>query len=196
MRFALSLVLSVFAAHAIADSTPRRCVERIREEGCRVSLGDEIRANLNAEKCRQVKSSTGKTTLELFLLKRSDKVVVVKTEGRDVSKPFCPMVKYTVDNSGIRDMKIIDNKVFMYSNDGQLYVMLADQQVYEILNSSGRSYRGIIDIKGVPRRPNQVALIGRTFETVLNTDSLNHRKLRKLQFVTYTNWFDSLFSDH
>lgn len=95
-----------------------------------------------------MESESGKTDLELFLLDKSDKLVVIKTKGSGVSKPDCPTTKFTVDSSGLKDMKIVDNKVFMISNDGQVYIMHSDETVYELLNSEGEHYTSVSEIEG------------------------------------------------
>jgi hypothetical protein len=196
---------SLVATSALANTLGQKCANRVRTAGCYLSNNDFGRIDSNVATCKQVRSGSGKTTLEIFVLKNSDKVVVVKTagEGVDMSQPaprHCPVVKYTIDYSGIKEIKIIDNKTFLLSNDGQLYYMLADQTVYEVLTARRDSYKSIADIKGLQAPKKGIQLIyGSGAQPYDLTDKeLNEKisegKVRKVQF-NFTSTQRSLFRD-
>lgn len=178
------------------QSQAERCAQRVRQAGCILSNNDVYRIDQNVQKCKHVESDSGKTHLEVFLLDKSDKLVVFQTKGPGVpdKQGKCPVIKYTVDKSGIKDVKIIGNKTFMVSNDGQLYVMMPDQTVSEVMTSAGKSYSTIEEIKGVPGDANAVHLIGKSFDFVMSEAKFNERKKEPLKFEkTYS--FESLFRD-
>ena len=126
-----------------------KAINRIKQAGCYLSGNDENRIRSNGDICKHIESGTGKTEMEVILLERSDKVVTVTTRGAQRSGNWCPTVKYDVDSSGISDVKIIKNKAYMVSNDGQVYFMYTDGSFYELLNSSRNSYKSVADIKGI-----------------------------------------------
>lgn len=180
-----------------SDGSPTKCANRVKEAGCSLSNNNFDRIGDNVESCKQVKSGSGKTTLELFLLRKSDKLVVIKTAGDGVSKPNCPVIKYTMDNSGISEIKVINNKVFMLAKSGRVYFMHADQSVYELLNSKQKSYSSVTDIKG-SQGGNAIVISGNGFSNELTNDDLQRKigngEVRKLSFfTTYTD--RSLFRD-
>lgn len=202
--FSLLLISTVLAASAFAngDAEARRCAERVRQAGCKMSNNDFDRIDDNVTSCKHMDSGSGKTSLEIFLLRKSDKVVVVKTKGSDVSKPNCPTIKYTVDYPGVEKVKVIGNKAYLLSYDGQLYVMYADQSIYEIYNSRGERYRSLTDIKGT-NGGQAIELIGRGMRVTLTDDMLQRKRdsvgswnpqARKLNFYVTTTQ-RSLFRD-
>ncbi len=127
----------------------RSAVERIQEAGCYLSKNNADRIKENGDICRHLESGSGKTEMEVILLKDSDKVVTVATKGANRDGNWCPTVKYDVDHSGIKEVKVIKNKTFMLSKDGQVYFMYTDGQFYELLTSDRNSYKGVKDIKGI-----------------------------------------------
>ncbi len=176
------------------ETAAQRCAKRVREAGCILSNNDIQRMDQNVQECKQVTSDSGKTRLEVFLLKNSDKLVVFEVKGPGVpNHGQCPVTKYTVDASGIKDVLIRGNKTWMISNDGQLYVMLPDQSVNEVMNASGKSYSGITKIKGLSDE-DDLHIIGKTFDSELSGETLAKRKHRKLDFFKYQT-FESLFRD-
>lgn len=129
-----------------------RCAERIRNS-CELSHNNRERIEDNVQTCKQFKSRSGGTTLQVLLLRDSGKVIAVQTEGADVrpgrNGNICPVTKYTIDRDGIDTMKVAGNKIFMLSRDGQVFFMYSDERVFELLNDrTRRSYRGVTDIKG------------------------------------------------
>ena len=193
MKFVVVSLMTLVSAVTFADSSPRGCLERVRQAGCYVSGFDMHEGVRNVEKCRHFESKQGSTELEVFLMKHSNKLVVVKTAGSQVRKPNCPMTRYTVDAAGMDDFKVIGNHLFALSNDGQLYMMLADQTFAEIMNSRGRPYSGIRDIKGSRSGHDSIVLIGRTFETELTIRDIQNRVKHPVRFEHYTTR-QSLFS--
>jgi hypothetical protein len=194
----LSVLSGAFSpVSALANAEGTRCAERVREAGCSLSNNDVDRIDDNVQTCKHMNSGSNKTELELFLLKNSDKLVVVQTKGSNKIGSYCPVIKYTVDRSGVKAIKIIGNKSYMLSDDGQLYVMYADQSVHEILNASGNSYRGIKSIKGVDSG-RAIEISGSTFKNVMTDDDLEAKKsrgqTRRLHFVV-TSTERSLFRD-
>jgi hypothetical protein len=181
------------------ESAAAKCARRVREAGCLLSNNDMERIKENVVECKQVTSAKGTTRLEIFRLDKSDKLVVFQTKGVGVPNHAgqCPLTKYTVDRSGIKDILVRGNKTYMISNDGQLYVMMPDQSVQEIYNGSGKPYGGgggITKIGGVNGDEGALHIEGKTFDSVLSEDTLNGRKKVALQFVkTFT--FESLFRD-
>lgn len=156
----LALTFSLASPAAFADSEARTCAKRVMER-CYLSHRDFDRIDANVETCKQFQ--TERSTLEVFLLKESNKVVVVKTDGFDfldlwdlllgISSDACPVSKYEIDNSGVKTMKIVDGRLFMLSQDGALYYLNSNERAFEILSSEGRSYRGIVSIHGVQGDP-------------------------------------------
>lgn len=135
MKFLILLVtLSTgFAFAAKPDhSQLQACIDRIP---CDLSKNNMKKIHHNVEICDQVVSKSGKTSLELFLLKDSDKIVVVKTKGPgvDVSKNICPMIKYPLGNGySAKDFTVIDNKVWIETHNRALFVMMPDQAIYHL----------------------------------------------------------------
>jgi hypothetical protein len=197
---------------AMASDTPERapssssdsraelekCIKRVETAGCALSNNNEDRIAANVFKCRHVESNSGKTKLEIFLLDRADKVVVVKTGGSGVSKPFCPTTKFTVDRAGIKDLKVIENRVFLVSNDGQVYFMHSDETFYELLNSRGYSYTGVANIKGANGGQSIVLEFRDGNRLVLDDQDIRNKiedgRFRQLEFYRYTT-NRSLFRD-
>ncbi len=177
----------------------RKCADRIRKAGCYLSNNDYDRIGDNVRECKHFESSTGKSEYEVMLLKESGRVVVVKTDGADVYKPNCPAIKYTIDRdsegrgraekTGIQEVKIIKNRVWMYSADGQVYFMNADEAVYELLNSKKKSYSSVTDIKGLDGGT-AIQLIfenGQTFDIDSDKlqDKIREKEVRKIWFVRH-----------
>ncbi|OFZ18421.1 MAG: hypothetical protein A2X94_15145 [Bdellovibrionales bacterium GWB1_55_8] len=158
----------------IANKGGRKCAKRVKAAGCYLSNNDFNRIDTNVEKCKHMESGSGKTELETFLMSDADKVVVVKTKGKGVVGSACPVMKYTMDQSGIVEMKVVGNRLFMLSKDGQVYFMHGDECVYELLNSNKKSYSTVNDIKG-SSDGNSVTLIGSSFEAELTTKDLADR---------------------
>src|SRR4051794_34951476 len=77
---------------APAQSQAARCAQRVREAGCLLSGNDLNRIEANVVKCKHVASAGGKVSLEVFLLDKSDKLVVFQTKGPGVpdSRRQCP----------------------------------------------------------------------------------------------------------
>lgn len=137
-----------------SESEQEKCaklVERVKQAGCYISKNDAERIEKNGDICRHIESSSGKTEMEIVLLEKSDKVVTIATHGAQRDGNWCPSVKYEVDPSGIEDFKVIKNKAFMLSKDGQVYFMYTDGSFYELLNSDKEQYKSVKAIKGSVR---------------------------------------------
>jgi len=77
----------------------------------------------------------------------------------------------------------------MYSADGQVYFMNADESIYELLNSKKKSYSSVKDIKGVDGGT-AIALImenGQTLEIDSEKlqDKIKDKEVRKIWFVRH-----------
>lgn len=186
-----------------ADASPEKCVARLEAAKCSMSSADKRTIMSSIDTCKQVTSGSGKTTLQVLVTNRSDKVIVVETQGADRgSKAECPTTKYVVDRSGIAEVKSIANRLYMRSNDGQAYLMYADERFYEILNSKKKPYSTIADIRGAREGedPNSVFLSfkngGQDFE--ISPEKLQEKmkdgQLRKLDFVYSLSW-SNIFSN-
>lgn len=162
MILAAALVLAASSAFA---SGKTKCINRI-EDSCRVSLTSQVGLEENVDECKQVSNG-----LEAVLLKNG-KVSLVNTYS-------CLGSQYRIDSAGIKEMKVIDNRLFMLSTDGQVYFMDDDRALFEILNSRGLSYTTVVDIKG--RRSGQaIELVFRNGGTpvVLEYSDLVRKALR------------------
>jgi hypothetical protein len=167
MKYILFL-LSLTTAFAFADSSPEDCARRVREAGCTLSVNNIMRIKDRVDKCRHMQSQNGNTELEIFLLDRSDKMVVVETSGANVRKPNCPVTKYSLDSSGVKNFKILGNKAFIVSNDQRLYVMMPDQQVYELTGVGS-----ILEVKGTNGGQEARLVTRRGGEKLLSAHELN-----------------------
>lgn len=125
-----------------------KCVKAVKD-ACGISGNDTDRIEDNVQLCKQVQSRSGRTKLQVFLLKNSERFVVVKIAGDGGPYAKCSRVKYTVDGSGLRDFKVIQGKAFLLSRDGTLYVMMPDENFYVVPNSGGVEYKGIANIRGL-----------------------------------------------
>lgn len=189
---------SAFAIEGAADAA--KCARRVRDAGCYLSNNDFDRIEDNVAACKQANDDAGR--IEVFLLKNADKVVVVKTSP--VVNQYCKVTKYSIDSRGIKTIKVIGNskigeRVFMLANSGRVYFMESDQDVYEVLNSKGKSYSNVAEIKGADSGK-AVHLIGErnSFDVLLTREALwkkiRDRELRKIDFTYYTTE-RSLFRD-
>lgn len=175
-------------ANGARGTGPSKCdasVSRIKE-ACGLSFWESELIEARADKCRQLTSGTGKTKVEFILMELSGKVVMLKTNGD--AKDLCTPIAYTIDSRGIKDFKIIANKAFLLSNDGQLYMATADQKVVEIKKADKDSYKGITEISGVQGNPDAIEIKGKTFKHILDSDDVAKRPKRELDFVRFSTW--------
>ena len=177
------------------DGKIDKCLVRLNASCNNLSGNNEERIADNVEKCRHVES--GKTKQELLQLKGSDKMIVVTTAGQGVYNKQCGMTKYTVDHSGIKDFKIIGNLAFMISNDGQVYYEVKNV-FYELLNSKGKSYSSVEDLKGSSDGKSVTLVFRDGNKLPITKDDLirkiDNDQTRKLEFRYYTS-ARSIFRD-
>lgn len=173
---------------SIASSSGEKCAKRIRSS-CEISNNDYGRISNNAQTCKRLESSSRATTLEVLLLDKSDKLIVVYTKGNGVNNRRCPTVKYEIDSSGIDEVKVVGNKLFMRSRDGQVYFMYADSTFYELLNSDYRSYRATEILGSQDGKTVTIRFAGNGELTLKNSDIQNKiraGKVRELSFYKTT----------
>lgn len=178
-----------------AESTPTDCLDRVRQEGCFVSDRDYVIAHNTVEKCRRVMSLGAADKLEVFLLKNSERVVVIKTRGPSVFPPYCPANRYEIDRSGAKDLKIINHHVFILSNDGALYMMEPNGEVFEVLDTKNTSYVSLVDIRQGKQNVRNLLIVGKTFQKEMTPEELAARKKVAVRFFNRTTR-QSLFSDN
>lgn len=191
------LITSLMILPSVASAKkgdPARCAARVKQAGCYLSNNDAQRIANNVIDCKQVNSSNG-DKLEVFQLEDAGKLVVVNTNNR--GGQYCPTTKYTIDSRGIKTIKIISGKVFMLSNAGRVYLMLSDEEVFEVLNSKKRSYSNVTDIKG-DDGGTSIIIVGPTFKVELTMleliDKALKGQLKKISFRT-SSTNKSLFRD-
>ncbi len=190
-----------FTAGKASPAEASKCINRVVAAGCNLSKNDMSRIRENVQECKHVNSNGNTTQLEVFLLDKSDKLVVFQTKGKDKqgntvpgSRGQCPLVKYTIDRAGMKDVLIRGNKTWMLSNSGALYIMNPDQSVVEFLKKDGTSYSGVTKIKGTDD-DDELSISGSTFkDVVLSADTVKSRPRRQLKFEYHTT-FESLFRD-
>lgn len=183
-----------FEREPSADGKVDSCIKRLKESCDNLSGNNQERIEDNVEKCRHV--DYGSTKMELLQLRNVDKMIVVKTNGQEVRRNQCPMFKYTIDRSGIKEFKIVGDLAFMISNDGQVYFMVKDS-FHELLNSKGKSYN-VDDLKG-SSDGNRVTLIFKdNSKLVITREDLQRKsdksQTRKLEF-RFATTARSIFRD-
>lgn len=84
-----------------ANAAARKCASRVKQAGCRLSGNDFDRIDDNVQSCKQIKSSSGKTSMEVFLLRDSGKIVTVTTKGVYRYGSTCPVTKFNLARNGV-----------------------------------------------------------------------------------------------
>lgn len=173
-----------------SGSKIEKCITRVEEAGCKLSNNDKDRIEDNILSCKHLDSKKGTTSQEIFLLKNAGKVVVLTTKT-PISREKCSRTKYSV-GSAIQEIKVINNKTWMYTQSGQLFYMNADEQFAEVYTAGGKSYSGIVDIKGDNDAVKLIFSNGQDFS--LTPEGLSKRTQKVVKFESVpTN--ASLFRD-
>lgn len=172
-----------------------KCIVRLNENCNNLSGNNEERIADNVEKCKHLEYRS--TKMELLQLRNVDKMIVIKTNGNEIKHKQCSMIKYEIDHSGIKDFKIVGSLAFMISNDGQVYYMVKDT-FHELLNSKGKSYKNVDDLKGSSNGKSVTLQFKDNNEFVITREELERKidksQTRKLDFK-YTTSARSIFRD-
>lgn len=170
-----SMLFAGFTSFA-AEPTAADCLARVQADGCRLNRYDVSDASRSVDKCRQVMSLGAANKAQVFLLKGSSDLVVIRSRGeRGVNPPFCPAKRFSVDSSGAKDMIVINHNVFVLSNSGRVFMVQPDGDLLEVLSTENRSYSTVVDIRQGRESVKNVRFIGRSFEKELTPDELNKR---------------------
>ena len=185
----------------IANASGKKCAQRVRTAGCKMSGNDMDRIDENVQSCKQVKSTTGKTTMEVFLLRDSGKIVTVTTKGADRFGSACPVTKFNLARNGgaeeIEEIVVVGHRLMFRSKRGAVYFMYSNNEMYELLNSKGDSYSSVTDIQG-SQDGDTFTLVGSGFKNTYTDADLSSRfaqgKVRHIEFRRTTTE-RSLFRD-
>ncbi len=166
--FTLSFVatLSIVASQAFAaGGCPKDKVEnfiKAIETKCGLSNNDAKRIRDNAAIC---KTYGANQRYKIAVLEKTSDVAVVDLVT-------CERHRFDVDSSGIAEMVVDGGFAYMYSNDGQLYLVDAKAWLYEVRSNKGRPYgkknggAAVTDIKGTGGKGTEVQVSldnGQTF---------------------------------
>jgi hypothetical protein len=165
-----------------------RCFTRLLEAGC-LSAGWQLAAfQRNIEACRHFESASGKTGYEVFLTRRGGNLVTVKTRGT----PACDVTAYELDTR-VAKIKVIENRVFALAEGGELYYVLADGTVWELLTSDYRSYH-LADLAGAEGGTGVRLIWAWGYSTVLSADELDAKvqngQSRRIALDTSWGWWN------
>ncbi len=179
--------LTLFSVQGLAKNASETLEDRLIKAGCwnaRTKLYSEIK-NEEVKQVKQVKSKSGKTTVELALMKDGSLsfVPTKSTTGR------CKVDKFSLVQPGlfvdkqisIDDLTVMGNKVFMIGSDRRPYFMHTDGQIYELLNSSGKSYSTVKEIKGSSDSKSITLKFNQGQDVKLTDDTINNRQKRKVE---------------
>jgi len=184
-----------------ANASARKCASRVKDTGCRLSGNDFDRIDDNVQSCKQIRSTTGKTTMEVFLLRDSGKIVTVTTTGGDRFGSSCPVTKFNLTRNGatedIDEIVVVGHRLMFRTRSGGVYFMYSNNEIYELLNSEGKSYKSVTDIKG-SQDGDSFTLVGTGFSHTYTdadlADRMSNGKVRHIEFRRTTTE-RSLFRD-
>jgi len=158
----LSLTTSqAFAAGGCDAKKAENFIKAIKDK-CGLSNNDADRIRKDAAICKTY-GTNGQ--YKIAVLEKTSDVAVVDLGS-------CKRHRFDVDSSGVKEMVVDGGFAYMYSNDGELYLVDNKAWLYQVRSRSGRPYgknnggAAVIDIKGTGGKGTAVSVSldnGQTF---------------------------------